>query len=56
MGRISMATRDELVGALVTRYGASNRRERGRIPTWGNGRSTSTVAASTPMRGSHLRW
>jgi hypothetical protein len=31
MGRISMATWDELVGALVTRYAASNRRERGRI-------------------------
>ena len=31
MGRISMATRDELVGALVTRYAASNRKERGRI-------------------------
>lgn len=31
MGRISMATRDELVGALVTRYTASNRKERGRI-------------------------
>ena len=31
MGRISMATRDELVGALVTRYAASDRKERGRI-------------------------
>jgi hypothetical protein len=31
MGRIGMATRDELVGALTVRYTASNRRERGRI-------------------------
>jgi hypothetical protein len=31
MGQISMATRDELVGALATRYAASNRKERGRI-------------------------
>ena len=31
MGRISMATRDELAGALVTRYAASNRKEQGRI-------------------------
>ena len=31
MGQISMATRDELVGALAARYGASNRFERGRI-------------------------
>ena len=31
MGRISMATRDELVGALAGRYAASNRKERGRI-------------------------
>ena len=31
MGRISMATRDELVAALVGRYAASNREERGRI-------------------------
>ena len=31
MGRISMATRDELVGALAARYAASNRKERGRI-------------------------
>jgi hypothetical protein len=31
MGRISMATRDELVGAPVTRYAASDRKERGRI-------------------------
>jgi hypothetical protein len=31
MGQISMATRDELVGALVTRYAGSNRKERGRI-------------------------
>jgi hypothetical protein len=31
MGRISMATRHELVGALVTRYAAGNRKERGRI-------------------------
>ena len=31
MGRISMATRDELVGALVARYAGSNRKERGRI-------------------------
>src|ERR1700722_13605027 len=31
MGQISMATRDELVGALATRYAASDRKERGRI-------------------------
>jgi hypothetical protein len=31
MGRISMATRDELVVALATRYASSNRRERGQI-------------------------
>jgi len=31
MGRISMATRDELVAALSGRYGASTRKERGRI-------------------------
>jgi hypothetical protein len=31
MGRISMATRDELVGALAGRYAASNRKERGCI-------------------------
>ena len=31
MGRIGMATRDELVGALTVRYTASDRRERGRI-------------------------
>ena len=31
MGQISMATRDELVGALAGRYGASNRGDRGRI-------------------------
>ena len=31
MGRISMATRDELVVALAGRYAASNRMERGRI-------------------------
>jgi hypothetical protein len=31
MGRIGMATRDELVGALTVRCTASNRRERGRI-------------------------
>jgi hypothetical protein len=31
MGRISMATRDELVGALAGRYAASNRKERDRI-------------------------
>ena len=31
MGQISMATRDELVGALAARYGASNRVERGSI-------------------------
>jgi hypothetical protein len=31
MGRISMATRDELVVALAGRYGSSNRQERGRI-------------------------
>ena len=31
MGRIGMATRDELVGALTVRYTASNRRERVRI-------------------------
>ena len=31
MGRISMATRDELIGALVTRYAAGKRKERGRI-------------------------
>jgi hypothetical protein len=31
MGRIGMATRDELVGALTARYIASNRGERGRI-------------------------
>ena len=31
MGPISMATRDELVGALAARYGASNRVERGSI-------------------------
>jgi hypothetical protein len=27
MGQISMATRDELVGALAARYAASNRKE-----------------------------
>jgi hypothetical protein len=31
MGRISMATRDELVVALAGRYASSNRQERGRI-------------------------
>jgi hypothetical protein len=31
MGQISMATRDELVVALVARYSSSNRKERGRI-------------------------
>jgi hypothetical protein len=31
MGRISMATRYELVGALAGRYAASDRKERGRI-------------------------
>jgi hypothetical protein len=31
MGQISMATRDELVAALATRYAASSRDERGRI-------------------------
>src|SRR6202140_1039868 len=31
MGRISMATRDELVVALAARYQSSNRKERGRI-------------------------
>jgi hypothetical protein len=31
MGQISMATRDELVGALAARYGTSNRFERGCI-------------------------
>ena len=31
MGQISMATRDELVGALATRYVASDRKGRGRI-------------------------
>ena len=31
MGQISMAARDELVAALVTRYAASGRDERGRI-------------------------
>jgi hypothetical protein len=31
MGRISMATRDELVVALAARYQLSNRDERGRI-------------------------
>ena len=31
MGQISMATRDELVGALAARYGASNRFGRGSI-------------------------
>src|SRR5271155_21243 len=31
MGQISMATRDELVGALAGRYGASNRVDRGLI-------------------------
>ena len=31
MGQISMATRDELVGTLAARYGASNRVERGSI-------------------------
>ena len=31
MGRISMATRDELVAALSGRYAASTRKERGRI-------------------------
>src|ERR1019366_8610383 len=31
MGRISMATRDELVVALATRYASSNRKERGQI-------------------------
>ena len=31
MGRISMATRDELVAALSGRYGASTRKDRGRI-------------------------
>ena len=31
MGQISMATRDELVGALAGRYVVSNRQERGRI-------------------------
>ena len=31
MGRISMATRDELVVALAARYQSSNRYERGRI-------------------------
>ena len=31
MGRISMATRDELVVALATRYASGNRKERGQI-------------------------
>src|SRR4051812_10567202 len=31
MGEISMAARDELVGALGGRYASSNRKERGRI-------------------------
>jgi hypothetical protein len=31
MRRVSMATRDELVAAIVERYGRSNRSERGRI-------------------------
>ena len=31
MGQISMATRDELVGALAKRYASSGRKERGRI-------------------------
>ncbi len=31
MRRISMATRDELVGAVSERYGRANRVERGRI-------------------------
>jgi hypothetical protein len=31
MGRISMATRDELVGAVAERYGRCDRAERGRI-------------------------
>ncbi len=31
MGRINMATRDELVGAMATRYAVSKRKERGRI-------------------------
>lgn len=31
MGRISMATRDELVVALATRYASSSRKERGQI-------------------------
>ena len=31
MGQISMATRDELVGALAGRYAGSDRKERGRI-------------------------
>jgi hypothetical protein len=31
MRRVSMATRDELVAAIVERYGRSNRAERGQI-------------------------